>query len=84
VEDLRAVHAHRAALQANTLRATQDLNIALDQGSALASRLRAWIHGQYGSRGDKLIEFGMKPRLKRKPRGKPEKEEGAPRKPTEP
>jgi hypothetical protein len=84
LDDLRAAHAQRAALEANRLRATRDLKIALDQGTALASRLRAWARGQYGNRGDKLIEFGMKPRCKRKPRGRPGKEERAPRKPTEP
>jgi hypothetical protein len=84
LEDLRALQAQRAALEANRLRATQDLRICFDQGRALASRLREWVRGQYGVRGDKLIEFGMKPRRKRRIRGRPEKEEGAPWKPTEP
>jgi hypothetical protein len=87
LEDLRALHAQRATLQANALRVTQDLKHARDQGMALASRLREWVRCRYGIRNDKLIEFGIKPRRKRRSRGKPVEEGGeerAPRKPTEP
>jgi hypothetical protein len=87
LEDFRALHAHRAALEANRLRSTQDLKIALDRGTALAGRIRAWVRGQYGSRNEKLVEFGMKPWRKRKPRGRPAAEGGeerAPRMPIEP
>jgi hypothetical protein len=83
LEDLRVLQVQRATLEANRLRATRDLKVSLDRGKALAGRLREWIRGWYGS-GDKLIEFGMKPRRKRRARGRPGKEEGAPRKPTEP
>jgi hypothetical protein len=83
LEDLRALQVQRATLEANRLRATRDLKVSLDRGKALAGRLREWVRGRYGS-GDKLIEFGMKPRRKRRARGRPGKEEEAPRKPTEP
>jgi hypothetical protein len=87
LEDFRALHAQRAALEANRLRSTQELKIALDRGVVLAGRIRAWVRGQYGIHDDKLVEFGMKPWRKRKPRGRPAAgggEERAPRKPTEP
>jgi hypothetical protein len=80
LEDVRAAHARRASLEAEKLRATQAVNLALDHGKALASRLRIWVRGVYGLHSDKLVEFGIKPLGRRRAvRGGRRDEKKAPR-----
>jgi hypothetical protein len=84
--DVKASHSRRSALQAEALKATQDLRSFLARGNDLAVRIRAGIYLQYGPRSEKLVEFGMKPNRKRRvAREKPveETEKGAPRKSAE-
>jgi hypothetical protein len=84
MKDVRAALSRRAALHAESLQATRDIQSFATRGGDLAVRIRAGIWLQYGPRSEKLVEFGMKPSRKRRgPKEKPvaETEKGAPRKP---
>jgi hypothetical protein len=50
----------QSASQADSQQASRDLEGFLTRGSDLASRMRTGIKTQYGIRGEKLKEFGLK------------------------
>jgi hypothetical protein len=52
------------AFKSQFQQATRDLEKALSEGGDLATRLRNGIRTQYGTRGEKLTEFGLQPRRK--------------------
>jgi uncharacterized protein involved in exopolysaccharide biosynthesis len=59
------------AFKAQVQQASRDLDEFKAKGKDLATRLRNGVRAQYGLKGEKLTEFGMKPR--RKPqKAKPE------------
>jgi hypothetical protein len=63
--DIKAAHARRLALQAESRQATRDLVSFLRRGSDLADRLKSGVRLLYGRRGAKLADFGMKVPRKR-------------------
>jgi hypothetical protein len=69
------------AFKAQFQQATRDLEKALSEGGDLATRMRNGIRTQYGMRGEKLTEFGLQPRRKRKAKTEPAPAEPATTKP---
>lgn len=72
IKDLGAEQARRATLQAEVLKSTRTIRSNLRSGKEFVSRVANALRAHYGSRSDKLIEFGFKPDGRRKP---PRKEE---------
>jgi hypothetical protein len=68
--DIRDLLARRAALRAEMNQSTRALRVLLARGTELAARVRAGVRSQYGTRSEKLLEFGMKTVRRRKPAGK--------------
>ena len=60
----KAAMIRQDAFKAQVQQATRDLEKAMSEGRELATRLRNGIRTQYGLRGEKLAEFGLKPRRK--------------------
>ena len=58
---LGALDAQQEALKAQLQQVTQDLNAKVGQMKGLESRLRASLKGKYGTKNEKLEEFGIKP-----------------------
>jgi hypothetical protein len=56
----RAASIRQSASQAEAQQASRDLEGFLTRGHDLANRMRAGIKTRYGSKGEKLKEFGMK------------------------
>ena len=70
LERSRALQNQRAALVTKARKLTRELREATAAGKDAASRLRAGLRSQYGSRAPKLQEFGVSPQRpypKRKP-----------------
>jgi uncharacterized protein YfdQ (DUF2303 family) len=61
VESAKAIDVRQSSLRSELSQATRDLEAAMARGRDLASRLRAGIRAQYGLKGEKLREFGLKP-----------------------
>jgi hypothetical protein len=59
------------ALKAELQQSTRDLEAFRTEGRDLATRLRNGIRTQYGLKGEKLTEFGLKPRRKPQKKAKP-------------
>ena len=51
----------QAALTASKQEATKKLQGVMDEGKKVASFLRAGVRQRYGSRAEKLVEFGLRP-----------------------
>jgi hypothetical protein len=86
---VQAAQARKRALRAESVQATKELHVVVARGRDLAARLRAVVIARYGSKSNKLREFGMKPagRPRTAARGKPVspvRQTGAPRNPTAP
>lgn len=71
----KAASVRQAALLSQYQQATRDLEKLLSEGGDLATRIRNGIRMQYGTKAEKLTEFGMNPRRKR---SRPKKEEPVP------
>jgi hypothetical protein len=70
--NLAALNAQQEALKAQTQQVTQALHGGMDQMIELESRVRNSLKGKYGTKNEKLEEFGIKPRrprTARKPAG---------------
>jgi hypothetical protein len=81
VKDLRD---RGTALRAERRQVSRDLRVFLARGRDLASRLQAGARSHYGARSEKLTEFGIRLRRRRRVRETPGKENEAPRNPTAP
>ena len=78
VEGLKAAIVRQDMFRSQSQQTTRDMEGFLDQGRDLATRLRNGVRTQYGVRGEKLLEFDMKPRrlkLKSAARTKSKKKE---------
>jgi hypothetical protein len=53
--------ARRNALEAEKQAVTRELQTLLDQGRTVATFLRAAMRQHYGTRSEKLVEFGLRP-----------------------
>jgi hypothetical protein len=87
VRDLRTLLAERAKLSSEMQRKTSEMWDLIDRGNALVIRIRAGAKGRYGHRSEKLEEFGISLRYRRKrSRDHPAdcRQTGAPRNPTAP
>jgi hypothetical protein len=62
VEGLKAAIVRQDMFRSQSQQTTRDMEGFLDQGRDLATRLRNGVRTQYGVRGEKLLEFDMKPR----------------------
>lgn len=80
IKDLGAEQTRRATLQAEVLKSSRTIRSNLRSGKEFASRVANALRAHYGSRSDKLIEFGFKPDGRRKP--PPREENVTPWKPT--
>ena len=67
----KAAKIRQEALKAQFQQATRDLEAFRTEGRDLFSRLRNGIRTQYGTKSEKLAEFGMKPRRKPQKKAKP-------------
>jgi hypothetical protein len=88
LNDLRAELARRSAMQADVLQSSRTIQESLRTGRDLARRIGYSLKARYGSRSDKLVEFGLKPPRKHRP-GRSgsdlrKEESGAPWNPTVP
>jgi hypothetical protein len=78
VEGLKAAIVRQDMFRSQSQQTTRDMEGFLDQGRDLATRLRNGVRTQYGVRGEKLLEFDMKPRRQKlksaaKPKSKKKK-----------
>ena len=78
VQQAKTLDARQASLRADFSQATRDLEATMARGKDLATRLRAGVRSQYGTKGEKLAEFGMRPRRKRPKKQEPEEPPPAP------
>ena len=67
---LREASIRQKSFKAQVQQATRDIEGYLSRGTDLANRLRNGIRTFYGIKGEKLTEFGLKPR--RPPKRKPQ------------
>jgi hypothetical protein len=73
VDRIKTLGGEQDALNARKQQVTRDLDTAKERGREIAVRVRIGIRSRYGDSGEKLIEFGLKPRrgaprpLKRRP-----------------
>jgi uncharacterized protein YlxW (UPF0749 family) len=67
LKDLGAEQARRATLQAEVLKSTRTIRSHMRSGREFASRIANALRAHYGSRSDKLTEFGFKPDRRRRP-----------------
>jgi hypothetical protein len=61
----KAISARQDAHRAGLGQATRELEAVMTDGRDSANRLRNFLRSHYGSRSDKLTEFGVKPVRKR-------------------
>lgn len=78
VDGLKAATVLQDMYRSQSQQTTRDMEGFLDQGRDLATRLRNGVRTQYGVRGEKLLEFDMKPRRQKlksaaKPKSKKKK-----------
>jgi hypothetical protein len=66
LSDIQSLRARQAALRAEMRQSVRALKVLLVRGTELAARIRAGVRSQYGTRSDKLLEFGMNPVRRRK------------------
>ncbi|HEY0511196.1 MAG TPA: hypothetical protein VGH73_04795 [Thermoanaerobaculia bacterium] len=66
VAGAKAANVRQSTVQAEVQQATRDLEGFFTRGRDLATRIRTGIQSKYGLHGEKLTEFGMKVRRKRK------------------
>ncbi|HEX7183427.1 MAG TPA: hypothetical protein VF756_16460 [Thermoanaerobaculia bacterium] len=59
--EIRELGIKQDAQQAIVQQITQDINARIKRGRPLATQLRAGVTARYGTRSEKLVEFGMKP-----------------------
>ena len=71
LDGVKTTKLRQAALKAEVQQATRDMEAFRTEGRDLATRLRNGIRTQYGLKGEKLTEFGMRPRRKPQPKAKP-------------
>ena len=62
VRAIREISVQQAPLKAQQQQFTRDQEAALKEGRENLTRLRNGIRSQYGLTGEKLTEFGLKPR----------------------
>ena len=85
VELLRILLCQRARLRSEALAMTQQIRSLIDSGNDLVIRIRDGAKSSYGTRSDKLREFGVAPRGKSRDRpGAGCDKAGAPRNPIAP
>ncbi len=83
VDGLKAATVQQDMFRSQSQQTSRDMEGFLDLGRDLATRLRNGVRTQYGVRGEKLLEFDMKPRRQKlraasKPKSKKKKEEKKP------
>lgn len=71
VKTIREISVQQAPLKAQQQQFTRDQEAALKEGRENLTRLRNGIRSQYGLTGEKLTEFGLKPRRAPRPKEKP-------------
>lgn len=64
VEGAKAGSIRQDTFRAQFQQATRDVEELFSRGRELATRLRNGVRTQYGLKGEKLVEFGLKPRRK--------------------
>jgi hypothetical protein len=64
--EAKAARDRQLTLQADAQQATRNLQDSLKRGNDLAVRMRGGIRSKYGNTSEKLADFGMQPRRKRK------------------
>ncbi|HEV7505384.1 MAG TPA: hypothetical protein VGS07_10765 [Thermoanaerobaculia bacterium] len=64
LDGARSTKLRQEAFKAQVQQSTRDLEAFMKEGRDLATRLRNGIRTQYGLKGEKLTEFGLKPRRK--------------------
>ncbi len=69
LDQARQVAAQQAALTASKQAMTKQIQDLLVEGQKVAAYMRAGVRHRYGSRNEKLVEFGMQP-FRSKPRVK--------------
>ena len=67
-EKAQTLVGRRNALEAEKQEVTRELQGLLEEGRKLASYLRAGVKQRYGTRSEKLVEFGVRPFRGRAPR----------------
>ena len=70
-EDVKATKVRQEALKAQVQQTTRDLETLMKEGRGLSTRLRNGIRSQYGTKAEKLAEFGMQPRRSPQKKAKP-------------
>jgi hypothetical protein len=83
VDGLKAATVLQDMYRSQSQQTTRDMEGFQDLGRDLATRLRNGVRTQYGLRGEKLLEFDMKPRrqklrAKSKPKSKKKEEKKKP------
>ena len=68
VADIDAVTQQQAALTASKQEASKQVQTLLVQGKRVASGMTKFLQDHYGTRSEKLAEFGLQPFRGRKPR----------------
>ena len=76
--DARSLIAEQSALTASKQEATKRLHQILREGEALADLVRTAAREHYGTRSEKLVEFGMQPFRGRNRKKKPQEPESPP------
>jgi hypothetical protein len=82
IEYVKALQERRAALREEAFQATRDLRALVARGRELASRIQSGARALYDPRSGKLEEFGIRLRGPRHSRGRPVRQDEAPRNPT--
>jgi len=68
VADIEGITQQQAALTASKQEASKQLQKLLVQGKRVASGMTKFLQDHYGTRSEKLAEFGLQPFRGRKPR----------------
>lgn len=68
ISKIRILSTTQKSLIGDKQKTTQELKAAVAEAKNLAIDIRAIIRGEVGSRSEKLVEFGVAPLRKRKPK----------------
>ena len=70
-DNAKATKVRQEAFKAQVQQSSRDLEALRKEGRDLATRLHNGIRTQYGTKAEKLTEFGMKPRRKAQKKATP-------------
>jgi hypothetical protein len=62
VDRIKELGGEQDALNARKQQVTRDLDTAKERGREIAVRVRTGVRSRYGDSGEKLTEFGLRPR----------------------